>query len=274
MAEVDYLKVLKTAEEFTSDLTPWDLKFKNLVATSIKEQADAFKLRFALQFEKQGINSREMVHKINAVREIFIEKSKSGNGKMVKYGSVEFGDIIKEHGPDSQMTFMERKDKFKDFDLDGNGYVDICEFLLYLYKDTVINGFYERTGSKELGDQTEAQALIKEFVNISILVNPKLDNQITEIAKCKSDFEKDMQKIKDDAKSEIKKRQLANTLKSREAKHEDDLKNFWTDQRIEKAKRNLLKAQEKHLKEIEASLDQEASDALKPKKNLKIPGNP
>lgn len=272
MATVDYLKVLKTAEQFTDDNTPWKQKFQNLVALSIKEQADAFKLRFALQFEKQGVDAREMVRKVNAVSEIFIEKSKEGNGKNMKYSGVEFGDIIKAHGPESQLTFMERKKKFKDFDLDNNGVIDICEFLLYVYKDTVVKGYMQRHELSELDTETEAEALIKEFVNIAVFIDPKLDSQILGIAQCKTKYEAEQKKLKEDAKTDIKKRQLTQGLKNLEKKHEDEMKGFYTTDRLGKAKKKMMTNQEKHLRDLEKSLDQEAADALKPKKNLKMPG--
>jgi len=268
---VDYLSVLKTAEEFTDDTTPWDDKFKNLVAKTIKEQADAFKLRFALQLDKQGVDCKEMVRRVNAIASMFIEKSKAGNGKCVKYGSVEFGDILKEFLPESSLSFVERKKEFKDFDLDNNGYVDIVEFLLFLYKKEVLEGYVARHGLTDLDTGNEAEALIKEFVNIAVLVDTKLDAQILALANLKTDFENDMQKIKDEAKTEVKKRQLTNNLKAREAKYASDQLEYFSPDQIGKSKAKLMKLQEKHLRDLEASLVKEEAEALKPKKNLKMP---
>lgn len=268
---VDYLSVLKAAEAFTDDDTPWDVKFRNLVEKSVKEQADAFKLRFALQLEKQGVDCKDMVVKVNAVADIFTEKSKAGNGKSLKYGSVEFGDVLKEFLPDSTLSFVERKKEFKDFDLDNNGYVDVVEFLLFLYKPQVVEGYKARHGLTEINTENEAEALIREFVNIAVLVDTKLDEQILALANLKAEFERDMQAIKDDAKSEVKKRQLSNNLKAREAKYNEDQKAFYSDDQLGKSKLRLLKRQEEHLKELEALIEQEAADALKPKHNLQMP---
>lgn len=268
---VDYLSVLKTAEEFTDDDTPWEVKFKNLVEKSIKEQADAFKLRFALQLEKQGVDAKDMVAKVNAVADLFTEKSKAGNGKSLKYGGVEFGDVLKEFVEEGTFTFMERKKEFKDFDLDNNGYVDVVEFLLFLYKPQVLEGYKARHGLGELNVETEAEALIKEFVNIAVLIDTKLDEQILSLANLKAEFERDMQQIKDDAKTEVKKRQLTNNLKARERKYAEDQLEYLSDDQLGKAKLKLLKMQETHLKDLEALIEQEAADALKPKHNLKMP---
>lgn len=271
MATVDYLSVIKTAEAFTDDQTPWDQKFADVISKSIKDQADAFKLRFALQFEKQGLDVKQLVKKVNAAAEMFEEKAKSGNGKSLKYGGVEFGDILKEFAEVQAMSFVERKSAFKDFDLDTNGYVDLIEFLLYLHKDTVEEGFKQRHGVTEITIENKAEPLMQELVNIAVFVDPKLDEQILGLAKLKEEFEADMRGIRDDAKTEIKKRQLTNNLKAREAKYEEDKKSFFDNTKIGKAKQKLLKNQEKHLRDLEALIDQEEKDALAPKKNLKKP---
>lgn len=277
MAKVDYKAALKAAEQFTDDDTPWKDKFTAIISNNPKAQGDAFKLRFALQLDKQGADTKELVKRIDSISEMFEEKSKppSGNGKSVKYGGVEFGDILKEFVPDSKLSFVERKKAFKDFDLDNNGYVDVIEFLMFLYKEQILEGYKHRHGlssvQAENPDQTEAEALMQEFVNVAVLIDLKLDDQILSLAKLKKEFEVDMQKIKDEATSEVKKRQLSNNLKARESKYEEDQKQFYSADQIGKSRRKLLKTQEKHLRELEASIDQEAAEALKPKKNLKMP---
>eukprot|EP00924_Labyrinthula_sp_SR-Ha-C_P013698 augustus_masked-scaffold_5-processed-gene-10.51-mRNA-1 protein AED:0.19 eAED:1.00 QI:0/-1/0/1/-1/1/1/0/270 len=268
---VDYLNVIKQAETYVDDNTPWEDKFRSAVSQGIKEQADGFKMRFALQLEKQGHSAKGVIAKVTAIGEMFSEKAKNGNGKSLKYGGVEFSAVLSEFVQGEEMTFVERKKQFSEFDLDKNGLIDVLEFCLYLYKEPIIAGYLHRNGVDKVDLETDACALMKEYVSLPVFLIPQLDENILGLRQLKAEYEGDVQKLKDDAKTEILKRQLGQNLQKREKKYEEDRKSqFRSDEDIQKTKAKLAPMQQQHLEALEAELAKEAADALAPKKNLQV----
>ena len=85
-----------------------------------------------------------------------------------------------------------------------NGLVDIFLISFMHVQGKLINRIsFKIWTSTEIDTETEAQALINKLFNIAVLVDTQLGQQFFNIAACNRDHEAIMQKIKDDAKSEV-----------------------------------------------------------------------
>mmetsp|Transcript_609 Transcript_609/g.734 ORF Transcript_609/g.734 Transcript_609/m.734 type:complete len:251 (-) Transcript_609:294-1046(-) len=248
-------------------MTEWKEAFAAECAKPIPEQRDGFLNRFALQLSKQGEDAKEIVKMCLAAADMFTEKAKSGgkDGKSLQYGGVEFGDVYNEFCKEN-LTFVQRKKMFSPFDLDSNGYIDLCEFLLYFYKTNILAGYKERNSQQD--PENEAEALMQEFVAPALFIDPKLDAAVLGLKELGEAYTKSVEAAKNEANEGggVKKVQLGGTLQKLEKKYEEDQKQFLSEDAIAKKKKKIITEQEKIVVEMKAELEKEDADARGPSK--------
>lgn len=245
----------------------WKTAFAETLSNDIATQRDAFLNRFALQFSKQDLDPKEVVRVgINAA-DMFIEKSKSGDGKSLQYAGVEFGDVYNEFMGEN-LTFVQRKKKFAPFDLDNNGKIDLCEFLLYHYKDKILAGHKARHDLDSVEADKEAEALIKEMNEVAVFIDEKLDSNVLALAKLKVAYEESVESTKKEAAEGggVKKVQLGQNLAKLEKKYEEDQKGFISEEAIEKKKAKVVKQCEAIVGEKKAEIEKDDEAARGPQK--------
>uniref|UniRef100_A0A7S3Z9W5 EF-hand domain-containing protein n=1 Tax=Lotharella globosa TaxID=91324 RepID=A0A7S3Z9W5_9EUKA len=243
----------------------WKDAFSTVCSGDIASQRDAFLKRFTLQFSKQELEAKEVVKLGYAAADMFIEKSKSGNGKSLQYAGVEFGDVYTEFCGEN-MTFVQRKKTFAPFDLDNNGLIDLAEFLLYFYRDKIVAAYKDRHGVSEVDN--EAEALMKEMNETAMYIDPKLDSAVLGLANLAASYEASVEAAKKEAQEGggVKKVQLGGNLKKLETKYEEDKKGFISEDAIAKKKGQVAKKAEAIVGEMKAILDKEDEDARGPQK--------
>lgn len=261
MAEL-YASALSKAQEFNDDSADSMEAFNGVVALPVYEQADVFALRFAAQFQAAGGDAKEFCKKVTAVADMWTEKLKSSGGKTLKFGGVEFGDVYKEFAGEDA-TFMERKKKFSSLDFNGDGTLDVSEFLLYLFKDDVLKGYEARNASKP---ENEGEALVAELSSRALFVDAKLDEAVLGLKQLKENFEKESAEMKENAKSGVQKVQLANNLKNLENKYEEDQKGFLSKDQIGKKVAKVTKGAEALVKKVKKEIAEEAEAERGPTK--------
>lgn len=243
----------------------WKGAFSTICSGDIASQRDAFLKRFTLQFSNQGLEAKEVVKLGYSAADMFIEKSKNGNGKNLQYAGVEFGDVYTEFCGEN-MTFVQRKKTFAPFDLDNNGLIDLAEFLLYYYRDKIVAGYKDRHDVTDVDN--EAEALMKEMNESALYVDPKLESAVLGLAKLAKSYEESVEAAKKEAQEGggVKKVQLGGNLKKLENKYEEDKKSFISEEAIAKKKAQVAKKAEAIVGEMKAILDKEDEEARGPQK--------
>mmetsp|Transcript_5251 Transcript_5251/g.6860 ORF Transcript_5251/g.6860 Transcript_5251/m.6860 type:complete len:276 (+) Transcript_5251:138-965(+) len=269
-----YSSALKHRTEgvLEEDTRTWREKFTGACGMTVDEQATLFLNRFALQFQKQGVEAKEVCKFVGAVAEMFNEKAKAGNskdGKSLKYSGVEFGDVYAEFVGES-LTFKERKERFGPFDLDNNGNIDLIEFLLYFYKKEILKGYQHRNGvDSDIPEETQTEALMKEVSGPAVLIDKQLDQNILDLKRLEEGYNKTVAALKSEAVdggSNLKKIQLAANLKKAEDNYKNDQKRFWSNEQIQGKLEKMMKKQEDLVSSVRAEIAAEDEAARGPTK--------
>lgn len=256
---------ISTCEGFTGNAADgdWRENFSKICGMPLEDQQDIFLIRFCLQLSKQGQDAKELVDLTQKVTNMFTEKSKGGDGKSLQYGGIEFGDVYNEFCGQN-LTFIERKKTFAPFDLDNNGKIDLSEFLLFFYKNKILEGYKSRNDTTDT--ENFAECLMKELSSVAVNIDEKIDSANLGLKKLKADYEASVQAAKDGATTGVQKTQLGNNLNKLEKKYGEDQKSFMSEEAVQKKVKKMYKSQQEIVIDNKAVLIKEDEASRGPTK--------
>lgn len=228
--------------------------FRSVCLLERPEQLKWFMERFVLKLGKDGIKESMRIAKEY--------DGKVGKQKEFAVVSTEFTDFIKAQAIEFP-SMKQRKEAFKDLDIDGNAHISLIEILIYINKDMVLTCSEERWGTKPPSTGEEyTKAVLRELFLPAMGIEKSLDGVL--IAYIQGREEK-LAKIADleaskEGLSGVKAMNVNQQIKKIESDMEQDIVNF--DRDIPKAQRVVAKSQKK-VEALQKEIEAEAEEAEK-----------
>lgn len=234
--------------------------FRQLCMAERDDQLAFFEERFVKVLGKDGVRETERIAKEYA--------AKVGTQKEFAVVSTEFTDFIKSQEI-AFSSMKERKEAFKDLDIDGNAHISLIEMLIFINKAMVLKCSEDRWSvAPPTTGEDYLKAVLRELFLPAQGFESAFDKSLVRFVTANEEnlAKKDELEKSKEGLSGVKQRNVIQDIKKIDDAMEQDRKDF--DRDLPKAARIVAKAK-KEVEAIKAELAAEEADGSKPKGGVK-----